>query len=61
MKFIGLLITLSLLLCMKQAHSWSYVLGGIILPLSVRPCSNMSRLKLSTSMVVWLGCCNVIL
>ena len=27
----------------------------------VLPCSNMSRLKSPASMVVWLGCCNMIL
>ena len=49
------------MLCMKWAHSWSSVLGGIIMLLLVLPFSNMSRLKSPASMVVWLGCCNVML
>ena len=60
MKFTGLWTTLSVLFCMKHAHSWSSVLGGVVMLLLVLPCSNISRLKSPANMMVYLGCFSMI-
>ena len=40
---------------MKLAHSWSSVLGGVVVLLLVLPCRSISRLKSPANMMVYLG------
>ena len=57
MSVVELLIKLRPLFCVKWAHSWSFELDGVGMPLFVLFLSNMSRLKSPASIVWWLVYC----
>ena len=57
MSVVKLLIILRPLFCVKWAHSWSFELDGVGMPLFVLLLNNMSRLKSPASIVWWLVYC----